>query len=72
MLAALPAIAPGLIVQLPAGKPLRTTLPVANAHVGWVIVPTTGAYGVIGCAFTVSEVIGDTHVISAVLLTVTL
>ena len=39
----LPAIAPGLIVQLPAGKPLNTTLPVATAQVGWVIVPTSGA-----------------------------
>ena len=29
-----PAIAPGLIVQFPAGKPLRITLPVARAHVG--------------------------------------
>lgn len=40
-----PVIAPGLIVQVPAGKPFRTTLPVAVAHVGCVIVPTTGAAG---------------------------
>ena len=25
------------------GKPVKTTLPVANVQVGWVIVPTTGA-----------------------------
>jgi len=29
-----PVIAPGLIVQLPAGKPLKTTLPVATVQVG--------------------------------------
>ena len=45
-----PAIAPGLIVQLPAGKPLNTTLPVATAQVGCVMVPTVGAVGVAGCA----------------------
>ena len=48
VLAVEPAIDPGLIVQLPAGKPLNTTLPVADAHVGCVIVPTTGAVGVAG------------------------
>jgi hypothetical protein len=32
-----------------AGKPLNATLPVATAHVGWVITPTTGAVGVAGC-----------------------
>jgi hypothetical protein len=33
-------------VQLPdAGKPFNTTLPVATAQVGWVIVPTVGAVG---------------------------
>ena len=29
-----PAMAPGLIVQLPDGKPFNITLPVATAHVG--------------------------------------
>ena len=38
-----PVIPPGLIVQVPEGRPLSTTLPVARAHVGWVIVPTVGA-----------------------------
>lgn len=32
------------------GSPERTTLPAANEHVGCVIVPTTGADGVDGCA----------------------
>jgi hypothetical protein len=33
-------------VQVPvAGKPFKTTLPVATAQVGWVIVPTVGAVG---------------------------
>ena len=35
-----------------AGKPLKATLPVARAQVGWVITPTVGAEGVEGCAFT--------------------
>jgi hypothetical protein len=43
-----PGIFPGLIVQLPAGKPLSATLPVARAHAGWVIAPTTGAVGMTG------------------------
>ena len=34
----------GVIVQVPvAGNPLNTTLPVANKHVGCVMVPTIGA-----------------------------
>ena len=45
VVAPVPAIAPGLIVQFPAGNPPRITLPVARAHVGWVIVPTVGAVG---------------------------
>ena len=39
-------------VQVPvAGRPERAILPVANAQVGCVIVPMTGADGVDGCAF---------------------
>ena len=34
VLTVLPAIAPGLMVQLPAGRPLNITLPVARAQVG--------------------------------------
>jgi hypothetical protein len=48
---------PGILVnvQLPDdGKPLNVTLPVANTHVGCVIVPTTGALGVAGWALTVT------------------
>ena len=44
-----PAIAPGLMVQFPPGKPFNITLPVARTHVGWVIVPIAGAAGVDGC-----------------------
>ena len=34
-------------VQVPvAGKPFKTTLPVATEHVVWVIGPTAGAVGV--------------------------
>ena len=41
-------VAPGVLVkvQVPvAGSPFSITLPVANAQVGWVIVPTVGAVG---------------------------
>ena len=43
--------APGALVNVhpPVGKSLKTTLPVARPQVGWVIVPTVGASGVIGC-----------------------
>jgi hypothetical protein len=44
---------PGLRVrvQVPLeGNPFNTTLPVATVHVGWVIVPTTGAGGEAGWA----------------------
>lgn len=34
VLALVPVTAPGLIVQLPIGKPLNTTLAVATVHVG--------------------------------------
>ena len=45
VLAVLPVIPPGLIVQLPEGKPFRATLPVDNTQVGCVITPATGADG---------------------------
>ena len=45
-----PAIAPGLIIQIPAaGRPFNTTLPVvAIQDDGWVIVPIIGAVGATG------------------------
>ena len=49
VLAPVPLIAPGLIIQFPAGKPLNTTLPVEIVQVGCVTAPTTGADGVTGC-----------------------
>lgn len=41
-----PAIAPGLIVQFPDGKPFNMTLPVATEQVGCVIALTIGVEGV--------------------------
>ena len=69
VLIVLPAIAPGLIVQFPAGKLLRTTLPVATPQVGWVIVPTAGAVGVSGCALTVIEAGEEIQELSEAFLT---
>ena len=46
-------VPPGVFVKVQrpvAGKPLKTTLPVAKVHVGCVIVPTIGAVGMAGCA----------------------
>ena len=61
----------GLIVQLPAGRPLSTTLPVARAQVGSVIAPTVGAGGVAGCAaITTLPDAGEVH--PAALVTVKL
>ena len=45
-------VPPGVLVSVhvpDAGKPLNTTLPVASAQVGWVMVPTVGAVGEDGC-----------------------
>lgn len=41
-------MAPGLIVQLPAGRPFKITDPVDTAQVGCVMAPTAGAAGVTG------------------------
>ena len=46
-----PDIAPGFIVQFPAGNPVNNTLPVEVPQVGCVIVLTTGAEGVPGSLF---------------------
>jgi hypothetical protein len=56
-----PVMMPGLIVQLPAGNPLNTTLPVGNAQLGWVMAPTIGADEVIGCVLIVTIAVTDTH-----------
>ena len=62
VLAPEPAMAPGLIVQLPEGNPLNAILPVARAQVGCVRVPITGFAGVAGCTFiTILEVAADVH-----------
>ena len=58
-------VPPGVLVKVHvpvAGNPLKITLPVAKAHVGWVIVPTVGALGVAGWALitTLAEA-GETH-----------
>ena len=47
-LAPLPVIAPGLIVQLPVGKPVRVTCPVGTVQVGCIIAVTEGAVGALG------------------------
>ena len=59
------------MVQLPAGNPLSTTLPVANAQVGCVITPTTGAVGVTGCAL-ITMFADNTEVHPTALVTVKL
>ena len=56
-----PEIFPGLIVQLPVGNPLNTTLPVATAQVGCVIVPTIGVAGVEGRALIVAGLTTELH-----------
>ena len=41
-------VPPGVLVKVhvpEAGKPFNTTLPLAIAQVGWVMVPTVGAVG---------------------------
>ena len=45
-----------------AGKPFNTTLPVASAQVGWVMVPTVGAVGEDGWAvITKLAEVGETQ-----------
>jgi len=48
-----PAIAPGLIVQFPAGNPPISRLPVETAQLGCVLTFTNGADGVTGCGFII-------------------
>jgi hypothetical protein len=50
-----------------AGKPLSTTLPVGEEHVGVVIDPTMGAAGITGCdVITISGDGEDMHPIELV------
>jgi hypothetical protein len=66
-----PVTDPGLIVQTPVeGRPLNTTLPVAEAHDdGWVISPTLGVAGVPGGEMITTSVEGiDIHPASLVML----
>jgi hypothetical protein len=69
VVAPVPAIDPGLIVQVPvAGRPFNTTLPVGAAHEeGWVIVPIIGAVGATGAALmtTVTDA-SEIHPVSLV------
>ena len=58
----LPAMAPGLIIQFPEGKPLKCTLPVDEKQFGCVIVPIAGADGVEGWGtITMFAVAADEH-----------
>jgi hypothetical protein len=44
---------PGLLVNVHVpvdGKPFKTIRPVGTKQVGWVLVPTKGAVGVVGAA----------------------
>ena len=62
VVAPVPVIAPGFIVQFPAGSPFSTTLPVATAQVVWVMRPIAGAEGVNGCALmAILADAGDVH-----------
>ena len=57
--------APGFLVRVHVpeeGSPLRFTLPVGAAQVGWVLVPTTGTVGAEGTALiTTLPLAGETH-----------
>ena len=71
MVVPVPVMAPGLSVQVPfAGRPLSTTLPVAEVHEeGWVIAPILGAAGVPGGDMIIISVEGrDIHPKSLVML----
>ncbi|CAM3570752.1 hypothetical protein FLPS109957_11430 [Flavobacterium psychrophilum] len=57
VVAVFPVIFPGLIVQSPAGRSFNTTLPVTKRQVGWVMVPTVGAVGIILTVKATSEVV---------------
>ncbi len=64
-----PFIFPGLIVHVPDGNPVSTTLPVALSQVGWVTVPATGAAGVGGWVL-ITTFVEDKEMHPAALVTV--
>ena len=66
MLVPLPAMLPGFMIQFPAGKPLSSILPVANAQVGWVIANINGAAGVGFTATIAFPFIAVTHKVEAI------
>lgn len=55
-------MAPGLMVQAPAGNPFSITLPVEIEQLVCVMAPMLGAGEVTGCGFiTTATEKGDTH-----------
>ena len=71
MVVPVPAIAPGLIIQIPvAGRPFNSTLPVAAIHEeGCVMAPNIGAVGATGAGLiTTLEDSTDIHPASLVTL----
>jgi hypothetical protein len=69
VLVPIPAIHPGLIVQVPvAGNPLKATLPVGDAHEeGWVNKPTIGVPGIpVGASITTLADGRDKHPVAFV------
>ena len=67
-------IVPGVLVNVHvnvAGKSFKITLPVETVHVGWVIVPTDGASGIIGCGLiTTLDDATEVHPLALVTLNV--
>lgn len=52
-------ILPGVLVRVHVpdeGRLLRVMVPVATVHVGWIVLPATGATGVTGCSLIVTPV----------------
>jgi len=59
LLLPVPVIEPGLIVQFPAGKLFKTTLPVETVQLGCAITPGMGAEGVTGGALITMLPVGN-------------
>ena len=57
-------VPPGVLVKVHvpvAGNPDKTTLPVASAQVGWVMVPIVGASAVATCVLITTLATGEIH-----------